>query len=355
MKSMKSIRVVKVGSLRDPDEAKRGKVAVENIPVPEMGDEDVKIKVAYCGICGSDPHVIEGIFGWTAPFGIGHEVSGVVVELGKKATMKGLKVGDRVAGNFLHFCGRCYYCVNGQQQFCEGIPEGNSGMSQYVVWHESQVYKLPDDISLRKGCLLEPTAIAVRISDKINMKVGQRVAINGGGPIGLLALQVIKMNGATSLTVFEPVAERRELASKFGADYVVDPLAVDIVEEAKKITNGRGYDVVIDASGAVKAVTNLPKIAAKGGMLLYAGMYPNTYEMPFNLNQYCYLNELTVTGFFVAPYAFPRAVQLLPKMKLDEFTKKSFPIDQAEEAFAAQVTGKYMKVMIECNADIADL
>jgi 2-desacetyl-2-hydroxyethyl bacteriochlorophyllide A dehydrogenase len=352
---MKSISVVKVGSLREADESKRGKVAVRDVPLPEMGDEDVRIKVAYCAICGSDPHLVENIFGWNIPFGLGHEVSGVVVELGEKATMKGLKIGDRVAGNFLHFCGRCYYCLNGQQQFCEGIPEGNSGMSEYVVWHESQVFKLPDGISLKKGCLLEPTAIAVRISDKLEMKVGQRLAINGGGPIGLLTLQVLKMNGATSVTVFEPLAERRALALEFGADYVVDPITADIVEETEKITGGKGYDVVVDASGAVEAVKTLLQITSKGGKLLYAGMYPNDFEMPLNLYKYLYINELTVTGFFVAPYAFPRAVQLLPKMKLDHFVNKVFTIDQAEEAFAAQVSGKYPKILIQCNEDIADL
>jgi threonine dehydrogenase-like Zn-dependent dehydrogenase len=228
-------------------------------------------------------------------------------------------------------------------------------MSEYVVWHESQVYKLPDDVSLKEGCLLEPTAIAVRIADKLSMKVGQRVAINGGGPIGLLTLQVLKMNGATSLTVFEPVAERREMALEYGADYAIDPIANDVVEESKKITDGRGFDVVVDASGAVKAVKSLLDITAKGGQLLYAAMYPNDFEMPLNLNKYLYLNEITVTGFFVAPYAFPRSLQLLPKMKLDKFTNKVFTIDQPEEAFAAQISGKYPKILIQCNEDIANL
>ncbi len=188
------------------------------IPEPMCGDEDVKIKVAYCGICGSDPQLVEGIFGWATPFGLGHEVFGVITELGKKATLKGLQGGDRVAGNFLHFCGSCYYCQNGQQQFCENIPEGNAGMAEYTVWHESQVYKLPDDVSLRRGALLEPVSIAVRIADKIDLKAGARLAINGSGPIGMLTLQMLKMRGATSVTIFEPVAERRELAVKFGAD-----------------------------------------------------------------------------------------------------------------------------------------
>jgi (R,R)-butanediol dehydrogenase/meso-butanediol dehydrogenase/diacetyl reductase/L-iditol 2-dehydrogenase len=352
---MKSVATVKLGSLKDPDESKRGKVAVLDVPIPEVGDEDVKIKVAYCSICGSDPHLVEGIFGWAVPFGMGHEVSGVIVELGKKATMKGLKVGDRVAGNFLYFCGKCYYCCNEQQQFCEGIPEGNAGMSEYVVWHESQVFKLPDDISLRKGCMLEPTSIAVRVADKVQLKAGQRVAINGSGPIGLLILQIMKMSGATSLTVFEPVADRREVALEMGADHVVDPIGIDVVEKAMELTGGRGYDVVIDASGAVKAVEPLPKMTAKAGMLLFAGMYPSTYEFPINLFQYCYLNEITISGFFVSPYTYPRTVQLLPKMELDRFVEKSYPIDQAEDAFAAHSSGRYLKVLIECNPDIAGL
>jgi threonine dehydrogenase-like Zn-dependent dehydrogenase len=351
---LKSIATVKTGSLKDPDITKRGKVAVIDIPEPAVGDEEVKIKVAYCSICGSDPHLVEGIFGWTVPFGMGHEVSGVIVELGKKATAKGLQVGDRVAGNFLHFCGTCYYCQNGQQQFCEGVPEGNAGMSEYIVWHESQVYKLPDEISLKKGCLLEPVSIAVRTADKINMQVGKRVAINGCGPIGLLVLQVLKMYGATALTVFEPIAERRAAALEFGADYAINPLESDLVQEAMKITDGRGYDVVIDTSGSTKAVTHLPQITAKGGTLVYAAMYPNSYEMPLNLYQYCYKNELTITGLFVSPYTYPRAVQLLPKMKLDPFVEKVFKIDEAEAAFAAQVSGKYLKILIQCNDDLAD-
>lgn len=352
---MKQITTVQVGNLRDPDPDKRGRLEVLEVAVPEMGDEDIKIKVAYCAICGSDPHVVGGIFGWKAPYGMGHEVSGVIVEMGAKAQKGPLKIGDRVAGNFLHFCGHCYYCQNGQQQFCENIPEGNAGMAEYVVWHQSQVYKLPDEITLRQGCLLEPLSIAVRIADKTGMKVGQRVAINGSGPIGLLALQVLKMYGATSLTVFEPAANRRQAALDMGADHVVDPLTTPILEAAKELTAGRGYDVVIDASGAVKAVASLPPITAKGGLLLYAGMYPNTYEMPLNLYQYCYMNEVTVTGFYVSPYAYPRAVQLLSKVKLDAFTEKSFPIDQPEEAFAAQLSGQYLKVMVECNPDLADM
>ncbi|MDR1020008.1 MAG: alcohol dehydrogenase catalytic domain-containing protein [Synergistaceae bacterium] len=347
---MKSVTVVKVGSLRDADPAKRGKIEVRDIPEQQLGDEDVKIKVAYCSICGSDPHLVENIFGWETPFGLGHEVSGVVDALGPKAVKRGLKAGDRVAGNFLKFCGTCYYCQNGQQQFCENADEYNRpGMSESIVWHESQVYKLPDGVSLKSGCLLEPISIAVRMMDKVGMSLGRRVAICGGGPIGLLGLQSIKMMGATSLTMIEPLENRRNMALAYGADYVIDPAADNVVKASASIPSGRGYDVVIDCSGSPKAVRDLPQITAKGGGLVYAAMYPNDYEMPLNLYKYCYFNEISITGLYVAPYAFPRAVQIMPRMKLDEFTGAIFDIDDAEAAFAEHLTGNRLKILIRCN------
>jgi len=348
---MKSVTVTKVGWLKAENEADRGKVMVCDIPEPVLGDEQVKIKVAYCAICGSDPHLLqENLFNWDVPFGLGHEMSGVVVEVGKKANKKGLKPGDRVAGNFLHFCGTCYYCRNEQEQFCEFCNDENQPcMSEYVTWHESQVFKLPDDVSLKKGCLLEPVSVAVRVIDKVKPRIGHRIAICGGGPIGLFVLQAIKMMGAVNLTLFEPIAERRALAEKFGADTVVDPAARDVADAAMEITGGLGYDIVIDCSGSVKAVQSLPAITAKGGFLLYAAMYPNDFELPLNLAKYCYGNEITISGVYVSPYAFTRAAQIMPRMLLDDFTTAVFDIDDAGEAFMTQISGKYPKILIRCN------
>ena len=348
---MKSVQAVKVGPLKDPSADKAGKLEVVDIPVKEPGPEDVKIKVAYCAICGSDPHVVqENTFGWDLPFGMGHELSGVVVKLGERAVKKGLKAGDRVAGNFLKFCGTCYYCQNGQQQFCRHADESNQpGMSEFVTWHESQVYKLPGGISLKAGCLLEPVSVAVRIIDKTSVRFGARVAICGGGPIGLLSLQGFRMGGASQITLIEPIEERRRLGLKYGADNVIDPVKDDVVNTAEKLTQGLGYDVVVDCSGALKAVTLLPQITAFGGTLLYSAMYPNTYEMPLNLYKYCYKNELTISGTYISPYTFPRAVQLISKYQLEDFTQAVFDIDEVAEAFRVQLSGKYPKVLIRCN------
>lgn len=348
---MKCVHVTKIGSLKDPDPAARGAVGLLDIPEQPLGPEDVRIKVAYCSICGSDPHLAEGIFGTDVPIGLGHELSGLIVELGPKATHKGLRVGDRVAGNFVKFCGTCYYCQNGQQQFCEFLAEYNRpGMAETIVWHESQVYKLPDEVSLRQGCLLEPTSVAVRVMDKAQPRIGERVAICGAGPIGLLTLQLIKKMGATSLTLIEPIADRRDLAVTFGADYTIDPLSQDVVATAMELTGGLGYDIVIDASGSVPGIQPLPAITAKGGRLIFGAMYPGDYEFGLNIYQYCYAHELTITGLFISPYAYPRALQTLPTMNLDALTATVFELDDAVHAFEAQMSGKYPKILIRSNA-----
>jgi L-iditol 2-dehydrogenase len=347
---MKTVAVTKIGSLRDTNEETRGVIGVVDFPEQPLGPEDVRVRVAYAAICGSDPHLAEGFFGTDVPIGLGHEISGVIEALGERATRTGLKVGDRVAGNFLRFCGTCGPCRDGQQQFCEFIQDYNRpGMAETVTWHESQVYKLPDNVSLLKGCLLEPTSVAVRIADKTNIRVGDRVAICGGGPIGQLALQMMKMNGATSLTLIEPIAERREMALRHGADYVIDPIAENQGIRADEITDGRGYDIVIDASGSPRAVQGLLDIAAKGGTVIYGAMYPHDFEMPLNLSDYLYLKELTLTGVFISPYTFPRALQILPHLNLDELTQSVIDLENAADAFEVHISGKFPKVVIRCN------
>ena len=136
---MRTVAVTKIGSLRDPNADTRGRIGVVDFPEQPLGPEDVRIRVAYSAICGSDPHLAEGFFGTDVPIGLGHEVSGIVEALGEKAHRNGLRVGDRVAGNFLRFCGTCTPCRAGTQQFCEHIQDYNRpGMAETVTWHESQ-------------------------------------------------------------------------------------------------------------------------------------------------------------------------------------------------------------------------
>ena len=347
---MKAAAVTKMGRLNDPDLEKRGRVEVIDHPDPVLGDDEVKIRVAYCSICGSDPHLSEGLFGREPPLFIGHEMSGIIEELGKDATIKGLKVGDKVGCNFVHFCGTCWFCQNAMQQFCTGRRRRyGPGMAEYVCWNESMVYKLPDEISLKNGCLLEPVSVSVRAMDKLNNNYGARVLINGGGPIGQLSLQGAKLRGAADLTMVEPIAERRELAKRFGARHVIDPFNQNLYEEVMKITEGRGFEFIADLSGSAAAAPGLLDLACRGGTILYGSMYPDGYELPVNLLTRLYRQELTLKGFLISPYAFPRSVQIIKELDLDPLTECVFDLKDAAAAFDMHMSGKYPKVLVRCN------
>lgn len=349
---MKVVCTTRVGNMKDPNPETRGTVGVVDMPVKELKDDEVLIKVAYCGICGSDPHVVGGCFNKPedAPFGIGHEMSGVIEKLGKNATAKGLKVGDKVGGNFLGYCGKCYYCSVGMQEYCTNV-SNEPCMAEYVVWNEAQVCKLPEGVSLREGCLMEPLSIAVRTMDKANITVGKRVLVSGGGPIGQLCCQLAKNCGAAELTLSEPVEARCEMAKKIGVEHIINPMTDDTYEKAMEITNGIGYDVIIECSAVPSAAEAVLKCTAKFANVLFVAQFPNEYELPVNLFEYCYMRQINITGMYCSHYNFERTAEYLKYVDVSDFTsdEQIYDIDDVEEAFRVHLSAKYPKVLIRCN------
>jgi threonine dehydrogenase-like Zn-dependent dehydrogenase len=347
---MKVVCVTKIGNMKDPDVNKRGTVGVVDMPVKELEDDEVLIKVAYCGICGSDPHIVGGCFGGEVPFGIGHEMSGVIVKMGKGVHAKGLKIGDRVGGNFLGYCGKCYYCSIGEQEYCTDV-HNEPCMAEYVVWKEGQVIKLPERVSLKEGALMEPLSIAVRAMDKCGLKVGKKVLISGGGPIGQLCCQLAAKFGAAELTLSEPVPARCEMAKKIGVEHFIDPIHEDTLAKAMEYTDGKGYDVIIECSAVPSAAETVLKCAARYAEVLYVAQFPNDYEMPLNLFEYCYNRQVTISGIYCAHYNFERTAEYLKYVDLSDFTadEQIYDIDEVEEAFRVHLSAKYPKVLIRCN------
>jgi (R,R)-butanediol dehydrogenase/meso-butanediol dehydrogenase/diacetyl reductase/L-iditol 2-dehydrogenase len=328
---------------------KKGEFGVFDIPEQQVGPEDVRIKVEYTAICGSDPHIIDGTLPVARPpIIMGHEMSGVITELGANAKGKGLKIGDRVTGNPLRYCGTCYYCRNGQENYCLKLthffPPGT--MAESVVWHEQQVYKLPDSISMEEGCLAEPVSVCLRGIDLSNIRPGSSLAILGAGGIGLILLQLALHAGATTVMVVDPVESKRKIAMKFGADYAVDPTKEDVWATTMKITGSKGFDTVIEASGAISSTKTALDIVGKCGTLVYFAVYPMNYELPlkpFDL----YARELTVRGVFMSPYLFPRAIALLPKLKLKPLITAVYPLEDTVKAFEEQKTSRNIKILIK--------
>ena len=223
-----------------------GVLELQDVAEPEPGPDQIKVKIAYTGICGSDPKIIDskgipeppyGTIGWpqkNAPIHegtriLGHEASGTIVKIGKD--IKGnFKVGQRVAMNFFSTCGSCYYCKNGMPQYCERRALQSGAMAEYSVYRENTVFPLPDDVPLDIAAFCEPVSIAVHTLDIAHVKTGDSVIITGGGPIGLVILQLAIKSGAAKVLVSEPIADRRKMAKQLGADVVVNPLKEDLVK-----------------------------------------------------------------------------------------------------------------------------
>ena len=332
-----------------------GTLKMLDIPEPQITrPDDVKIKVAYCGVCGSDLHFkraeLDFLFDKENGTPIGHEASGVITELGPAATAKGLKVGDQVTYYYNEHCGSCYYCRNGQEQFCVNMTGSSAAMSDYLVVREQAVHKLVGGCDLKRGALIEPISVCLHGIDLARIKVGSTVAISGGGTMGMLMTQLAKRSGATKLTVIEPIAMKREMAKKLGAEYVIDPVGQDRKEEALKITDGRGFDVVIEASGSWRACDGIEELVGKGGTLeFFAALYRSDYDYKLNLFQAFFKEIQIVGGVFQSPYAFPRSVALANVLELDPILVDGCVVEAEdfEQAFEAQMDGRTIKSLIK--------
>ncbi len=264
----------------------RNDVRVEEVPEPGAPEPDeVILKVSACGICGTDLEEYRAgplfipvgapnpLTGRQAPIILGHEFAGEVVAVGRDVTR--LKVGDRVAPDVLISCGRCYWCQRHQVNLCEKMAalglSGDGGLAEYCKAPASMCLKLPDGLPTEQAALAEPLAVAVRAARKGQIGLGARVAIFGGGTIGLFCLQVARNAGASAVYVVEPHAWRRDLARRLGASDVIDPGEADPAEQLRALT-GIGPDVVIDASGAVPATLGAIAAARRGGRIVIVAL-----------------------------------------------------------------------------------
>ena len=244
-------------------------------------DTDVLIKIEYVGVCGADIDMWEtgrfGIFNVEYPQIIGHEASGVVIEVGKAVTS--LKPGDKVALEPGIPCGECARCVTGEYNLCanvvfKGAPPVVGCNQNYVTHPASWCFVLPENLSTRDGSLLEPLAVGMHAANQGGVSMGDTVVICGGGTIGLCALNACKAKGATKIIVIEQSPARIKAAEKMGA-VVIDFSKCDVAEKVMELTDGCGADVVIEASGSAKAFLQCTALIRGGGTVVCVGLGPN--------------------------------------------------------------------------------
>ncbi|MFH1633353.1 MAG: scyllo-inosose 3-dehydrogenase, partial [Chloroflexota bacterium] len=255
------------------------RLEIREYDIPTPGPEEVLLEVKACGICGSDVHMAQadddgyiyypGLTGF--PCILGHELSGVVVEAGKKAfdkqTNKPFKGGERVTTEEMLWCASCKPCADGYPNHCERLDEIgfniNGAFAKYMVLPARTLWSLEpladiyrgDDIFLA-GSLTEPTSVAYNavIERGGGIRPGDRVVILGGGPIGIAACAVLKRAGASIVIISEPQPERAQLALKMGADVVINPFEEDFTDRVLELTKGMGADLFMEATGLPEIV-----------------------------------------------------------------------------------------------------
>lgn len=326
---------------------------VEEVPVRELKDNEVKIQVKYCGICGTDIHIFHGDGGCcdvTPPLVPGHEFSGVVAEVGSK--VKTVKVGDRVTGDPNDMCGECYFCKSGMQHFCKNnIGVGTTvdgGFAEYVIMREKQVYKVSDDLSFIEAAMTEPISCCLHGIDLCNIKAGDTVLVMGGGPIGMIMMQLAKNAGASKVIMSEPVEEKREQALKLGATKTIDPLHEDV--EAVLAEYCENVNVVIECVGNVHTQADAVRFAGKGATIMYFGLAAPEESFPIRPDD-IFKKELHITSSYINPYSFERAIQILESgtVELESLITNVVPLDDIADVFTKPEYRRTGKVMIQIS------
>lgn len=331
---------------------KYGEAILKEIPLGKPGPEEVKVRIAYCGIGGCDPFIITGEVALPLPWHMGYQASGVIEELGKGAVARGLKVGDRVALDQYRYCGACYNCMHDRETFCENhdYPYGylDSMLAEGIVVHQRQAWKIPDSISLEEASLTEVVGASIPAIDLAPFQIGDSVMVIGGGSCGLIIMQLAMLQGATKVTLVEPIKAKRDIAKKLGADFVLNPKTQDVVAEAMKITEGRGFDRVIEASGDSKMIPLTIDMLARCGRIVLFGIYPDHPKIDIDVDK-LWFKEAGVQGVFGQSNLFPRAVDILPKLNLKALLGPVFPLADWKAAMEAHNTMKYVKVLVKCT------
>lgn len=249
-------------------------MVMRDVPVPEINEDEVLIRVERAGICGSE---LSGYLGQNSlrkpPLIMGHEFAGVVEKVGKN--VETLNVGDRVTANPLVTCFDCYYCRNGQQQICQArrlIGAHRPGaFAEYVAVPYRNVFRLEDHVSFEEGTLVEPFAFTVHTCRLLELQPQERLLIYGAGPIGLLALQTAQIYGVRDIVVVDLNEERLEIVEELGG---IAKTNIDVESER--------FDVAIDAVGAGITRLNSVKAVRPGGKVAFTGLHEAESTLPIN-------------------------------------------------------------------------
>jgi 2-desacetyl-2-hydroxyethyl bacteriochlorophyllide A dehydrogenase len=318
-----------------------GKVEVTTVEDPTPGPRDVIVRVAACGLCGTDLHILEGEFAPTLPVVPGHEFAGIVEAVGTDVTE--LAVGARVAVDPSLYCHECHYCRLGHNNLCErwaaiGVSTAG-GAAEYARAPVANCVPVPAEVRLEDAALVEPLSCAVRGYDVLKSQLGGHVLIYGSGTMGLMMLELAKRVGAASVDIIDLNDDRLVTAKQLGV--------TSSANSADELEMPRGWDLVIDATGNARAIQDGIGRVGKGGTFLQFGV--SDYSARAEIEPYkIYNQELTITGSMAVLHSYERAAALFADGVIDPnvFISDRLPLDDYSKALEQFTAGVGRKIQV---------
>ena len=323
-----------------------------DLPIPEIKDDEVLIKVRCSAFCGTDMHILEWDE-WSRrrvkpPFIPGHETAGDIVAVGSKVTER--KVGDRVSCETHISCGECWFCRNGLPHICKntklfGVTQ-DGAFAEYAKIRWDCTYLLDDGISYEAACMFEPMGAGVHGVESAEVE-GKTVLVSGCGPIGLTAISACKVFGAKQVIACDLIDGKLEVAKTMGADVVINSGKCDLVAEVLRLTDGVGVDAAIDITGAGAAINAALKSVRAAGRIVCVGL--PSREVTMDLTEDLIYREVTMTGVsgrrIWGTWDSFAKVMKSPYYKIENVMGGRFPLEKIDEAVAqirAGVPGKML-------------
>lgn len=325
---------------------------------PVAPDEGLVLRVEACGVCGSDlrrwregpPEGVDGL----VP---GHEVAGVVVEVGKDVTR--YSPGDCLAIAPDIHCNQCYYCKRGKYNLCDNIrmvgimPDYPGGFAEQMVLPREVltngiVHRMPSGLSFAEGALAEPCSSVLATHHRVGTGLGDVVVIIGAGPIGCLHVVTAKARGV-SVIVSEPSEDRREMVQRFQPDLIVDPLREDLADRVRQFTAGVGADLVICANPVAATQTQAVEVVRKAGRVVLFGGLPKANPMTSLDANRIHYGEIEIIGAFSYHPSFHELALEVLKRRLiptELLITHTFPLEDINQAFQVSACGQALKVIV---------
>jgi len=327
-------------------------IRLEEMPIPEIGEDEVLVEMKACGICGSD--LMDWYLKSRAPLVLGHEPAGIITRKGSK--VKGFSVGDRVFVHHHVACLKCHYCINGDYTLCEQFHKTNiepGGFAEYfkaaALNLQIDTLEIPENVSFEEATFIEPIGCCLRALKKCKIQAGDSVAIIGAGTTGIIHIALSKIFGAAETIVSDLIDYRLNVAKKFGADVTVNQENEDLTEVVRAETDRRGVDLAIVTAPNLEAYKTGINVCRKGGKLcVFAPIQPGKY-LQLSLKELFFSEIQMIPSYSTSHLETRTALELIKsgRINVKELITHRFRLVDAVKAFETALENKEsLKVMV---------